>query len=69
MAEGMDVYRTAKSPRPAWANALIVAAVLLVAAVVFTLASGFTVVTVLMYAAVGVALLVAGIQALIGLKN
>ena len=60
-----DVYRTAKSTRPAWANALIVAGVLLLAAIVLTPMLGLTV-AVWFYIATVAALIVAGIAALVG---
>ncbi|WP_285462994.1 hypothetical protein [Agromyces sp. NBRC 114283] len=62
-----EAYRAAKPVRPGWANALIVAAVLFLAAIVFTLMSGFSTATLIVWLAVVVALVVAGIKALMAL--
>jgi hypothetical protein len=63
-----SVYANAKSTRPAWANALIIAAVILGAALFVMVTSGpgsaF-----LLYAAAGIALLVAGVLALTRIGN
>ena len=60
----MAAYRTAKSTRPAWANALIVAAVIaaagVLAAVVGMGSAGW------IFGAAGIAALVAGVLALVG---
>ena len=60
----MDAYRTAKSTRPAWANALIVAALIALAGVIAAIAgmgiAGW------LFAAAGIAALVAGVLALVG---
>jgi hypothetical protein len=60
-------YRTAKSTRPAWANALIVAGVIALAAVLAAVAgmgiAGW------LFLAAGVALLVAGVAALAGVTR
>ena len=60
----MAAYRTAKSTRPAWANALIVAALIALAGVVAAIAgmgsAGW------LFAAAGIAALVAGVLALVG---
>ena len=63
-----DVYRTAKSTRPAWANALIVAGALLLAAIVLTPMLGLNVAA-WFYLATVVTLIVAGILALIGITR
>lgn len=63
MNTDQDVYRTAKSTRPAWANALIIAAVIFVAALFFTVWSGLGTAIPLYLAAVA-ALVVAGVLAL-----
>ena len=70
MSEEIDrnVYANAKSTRPGWANALIVAAVILVAGVVMTLMSGISVGG-WFFTAAGVAAVVAGILALTGIKK
>lgn len=61
-----QVYRDARSTRPAWANALIVAAVIAVAAMFFTVWNGSAM---LLWIAAGVALLVAGVLALTRVKR
>lgn len=58
-----------KSPRPTWANWLIVALVVFAAALVFTLMSGFTFATGLVWLAVVVCLVGAGVSALMGIKK
>jgi hypothetical protein len=64
----LDVYRTAKSTRPAWANALIVAAVIFLAAIVVTITSGLSG-GVWAFGAVAVTLVIAGVLALTKMKN
>lgn len=59
-----EVYKTAKSTRPAWANALIVAGCLFLAAIVFTMTNGIGV-SWWLFLATGVTLVVAGIYALV----
>lgn len=63
-----EVYRNAKSTRPKWANALIVAACIFLAAIVYTFMSGLSVAW-WMYVAAVVALVVAGILALTNIKR
>jgi predicted phage tail protein len=63
-----SVYANAKSTRPAWANALIVAAVIFGAAIFVTVTSGAGS-AFLLYAATGVALLIAGVLALTRIGN
>jgi membrane protein CcdC involved in cytochrome C biogenesis len=64
----VDVYRTARSTRPAWANALIVAALLVIAGIVMYFVSVLPVAGWFFIAAV-VALLVAGVLALTGVSR
>lgn len=61
-------YRTAKSTRPAWANALIIAGVLLLAGAV-TLVIGMSSATWLMLGGAAVAALIAGVLALMGVTR
>ena len=63
-----SAYRAAKSTRPSWANALIVAACIFIAAIVYTLMSGLSV-SWWMFVGAGIALLVAGIYALVGVTR
>lgn len=56
-------YQTAKSSRPAWANALIVAAVIFIAGVAIALMSGLPA-SLWFFVAAGIAALVAGVLAL-----
>lgn len=63
-----DVYRTAKSTRPAWATTLIIAAVIFVAAVFFTIWSGLGQAGILYLAAI-VTAAIAGIQALAAMRR
>lgn len=59
-----SVYRSARSTRPAWANALIVAGVILIAWLLAVVFGGFTAVAwILLLAAIAVAI-VGGILAL-----
>jgi len=62
-----DAYRTAKSTRPMWANALIVAGVIALAGVVFAVLGMST--TVWVFAAAAVAAVIAGIAALVGVTR
>lgn len=61
-----EVYRNAKSTRPAWANTLIVAGFILIIGVALTLMSGIGVGWWL-FVATAVTLVIAGIQALMGI--
>ena len=61
-------YRTAKSTRPAWANALIIAGVLLLAGAL-TLVIGMSSATWLMLGGAVVAALIAGVLALMGVTR
>ena len=65
--EQFAAYRTAKSTRPAWANALIVAAAIFATAVLMTFIAGTG--AVWFYGATAIALLVAGVLALTGLRR
>lgn len=63
-----DAYRSAKPARAAWANALIVAALILISGFVIHAMSGFGA-AVYFYVAAVIALLVAGILALTRLRH
>lgn len=64
-----DVYKNAKSTRPPWANALIIAAVALLVAFVGLLADGFGPLFWLMLAVTGVSLVMAAIFALLKVRR
>jgi hypothetical protein len=62
------VYRTAKSTRPAWANALIIAGVLFVAGLIFAVTSGLGTALWFFGASLTTAV-IAGIAALAGISR
>ena len=64
----MDAYRTAKSTRPAWANALIIAGLLFAAGLIFSVTSGLGTALWFFGAAV-IAAVIAGIAALAGISR
>lgn len=59
-----SAYRTAKSTRPAWANALLIAAILFGAGVIFVFTSGFGIATWFFVGAL-IAAVTAGVLALV----
>jgi uncharacterized membrane-anchored protein len=63
-----SVYRTARSTRPSWANALIVASVIFIAWIVVSVLSGFGTSVVLLIAAV-VTAVIAGVMALTSVQR
>lgn len=64
-----DVYKNAKSTRPAWANALIIGLVALIAAFIALGVAGVDVLFFALLGAAGVAGVVAGILALLGVRR
>jgi len=64
-----SVYRSAKSTRPGWANALIVAGVIFLAAIAAVLMGGVNYVSSLLFLAAGVTAVLAGTIALAGVKR
>lgn len=61
-------YKTAKSTRPAWANALIVAVLLVIGGFV-TLVVGISPLTGMMFGGAGITALVAGVLALASVRK
>jgi len=62
--QDFSAYRSAKSTRPGWATAFIVAAVLFIATIVYVVMAGFTYVAGILGIAVIITLVIAGISAL-----
>jgi len=64
-----ETYKNAKSTRPAWSTALIVALLLVIAGVFATVTVGFSPLVGLMFGGAFFALLIAGVLALAGIKK